>query len=71
MPNGCPCALQSQSRSLRIQYEGNVAANSRLADTDFARATALRTKNMILREFQISSMGQANLSSDLALRLLA
>ena len=35
-----------------------------------ARATALRTKNMILREFKISSMGQANLSSDLALRLL-
>ncbi len=63
--------LQSQSRSLRIQHEGNVAANSRLADTDFALEMAVSTGNTILREYQAALIAQANLSSDLALRLLA
>ena len=61
--------LQRAFKALSVNC--NVAANSRLIDTDFARETAVRTRNMIVREFQVSLMGQANLSSDLVLRLLA
>lgn len=62
--------LQSTSNNL-LNYEENMsAANSRIRDTDIAAETSEMTRNSILMQAGISVLGQANQTSQMALKLL-
>jgi flagellin len=63
--------LESGINNLRSIAENTAAANSRIRDTDFARAAADLTKNQILQQFQTAVQGQANVAASTALALLA
>lgn len=62
--------LESRSRLIGVQLEATSAAESRIADTDYALESAILTKNQILQESAIAVLGQANSSMGLVLRLL-
>jgi flagellin len=62
--------LESGIDNLRSVAENTAAANSRIRDTDFARAAADLTKNQILQQFQTAVQGQANVAAGTALALL-
>lgn len=63
--------LQSTINNLAISDENLSAANSRIRDTDFAEEVSEMTKNNILMQSGISVLGQANASSQSALKLLS
>ncbi len=63
--------LQSTINSLAISDENLSAANSRIRDADLAQEVSEMTKNNILMQAGISVLGQANQSSQAALKLLS
>jgi len=62
--------LQSGINNVQSIRENTAAANSRIRDTDFARAAADLTKSQILQQFQTAVQGQANVAASTALALL-
>jgi flagellin len=63
--------LQSTINNLAISDENLSAANSRIRDTDFAEEVSEMTKQNILMQSGISVLGQANQTSQAALKLLS
>ncbi|MFL5813879.1 MAG: flagellin [Bdellovibrionia bacterium] len=63
--------LQSTINNLAISDENLSAANSRIRDTDMAEEVSEMTKNNILMQSGISVLGQANSTSQGALKLLS
>jgi len=59
--------LQSGINNVQSIRENTAAANSRIRDTDFARAAADLTKSQILQQFQTAVQGQANVAASTAL----
>ena len=62
--------LQSTINNLQVSVENLSAANSRVRDTDIAKATAELTKNNILMQAGTSVLAQANQSTTSALTLI-
>lgn len=62
--------LQSTVNNIQISIENLSAANSRVRDTDVAKATAELTKNNILMQAGTSVLAQANQSTTSALSLI-
>jgi flagellin len=62
--------LESTISNLSTVMENVAAANSQIKDTDVAAETAELTRNQILQQAGISVLGQANLSTQVALALL-
>jgi flagellin len=62
--------LQSTINNLAINDENLSAANSRIRDTDMAEEVSEMTKHNILMQSGIAVLGQANQSSQAALKLL-
>jgi flagellin len=62
--------LQSTINNLAISDENLSAANSRIRDTDMAEEVSEMTKNNILMQSGIAVLGQANATSQGALKLL-
>jgi len=63
--------LQSTLNNLSTSDENLSAANSRIRDTDVARASSELAKNNILLQASTSTLAQANQTSGLALKLLS
>lgn len=62
--------LNSAYDNLSIQQENQMAANSRIRDTDVAQASSEVTRNQILLQAGTSVLSQANQVNQLALKLL-
>jgi flagellin len=62
--------LQSTINNLQVSVENLSSANSRVRDTDIAKATAELTKNNILMQAGTSVLAQANKSTTSALTLI-
>lgn len=62
--------LASTVDNLGVSYENLAAANSRIRDTDIASSTAELTKNNILLSASVSTLAQANMSPQMALKLI-
>jgi flagellin len=62
--------LQSTVNNIQISVENLSSANSRVRDTDVAKATAELTKNNILMQAGTSVLAQANQSTTSALQLI-
>ena len=62
--------LESTVRSLGKSIESTVEANSRIADTDYAKAISERTAQQIKEQVQIALLSQANSQPKQVLRLL-
>lgn len=62
--------MQSTINNLSISDENLSAANSRIRDADMAEETSELTKQNILMQAGVSVLGQANQSSQMALKLL-
>lgn len=62
--------MQSTISNLSISDENLSAANSRIRDADMAEETSELTKQNILMQAGVSVLGQANTSSQMALKLL-
>lgn len=62
--------LQSTVQNLSVQEENMAASNSRIRDTDFAHATAELARNNVLLQSGLSTLAQANMNSNTALKLL-
>lgn len=62
--------LQSTINNIAVSVENLSAANSRVRDTDIAKATAELTKNTILVQAGTSVLAQANKASSNALKLI-
>lgn len=62
--------LQSTTSNLSIAEENLSAANSRIRDTDVAEASAEMTRNNILLQAGVSTLSQANVKSQMALKLI-
>jgi flagellin len=62
--------LSSTIDNLGVAYENISAANSRIRDTDISQATAELTKNNILLNASVSTLSQANVAPQLALKLI-
>jgi flagellin len=62
--------LQSTVENLGVSYENLSAANSRIRDTDVAKATAESTRNNILLQSSTNVLTQANSIPNLALKLI-
>ncbi|MES2768943.1 MAG: flagellin [Bdellovibrionota bacterium] len=63
--------LQSTLSNLSISDENLSAANSRIRDTDVAKASSELAKNNILLQASTSTLAQANQTSAVALKLLS
>ncbi len=63
--------MQSTINSLAISDENLSAANSRIRDADLAQEVSEMTKNNILMQAGVSVLGQANQTSQSALKLLS
>ncbi len=63
--------LESTVNNLANVIENQSAARSRIADTDFAKATAELTRNQILQQSSMTLLSQANQTQELALSLLS
>jgi flagellin len=62
--------LEKTISNLAIFDENLSAANSRIRDTDIASETAELTRHSIMMQAGISTLGQANNISSMALKLL-
>ena len=62
--------LVSTSNNLQINSENLSAANSRIRDVDYAKASAENAKNNILAQAGTAVLGQANQQGQGALRLI-
>ena len=62
--------LENTVNNLSNIVENQTAARSRIADTDFASATAELTRHQILQQSSVTLLSQANQSQQLALTLL-
>lgn len=62
--------LTSASDNLAIQEENMAAANSRIRDTDVASASSEMVRNNILLQAGTSTLAQANVQNQLALKLI-
>ncbi len=62
--------LISTSNNLEINIENLAAANSRIRDVDYAKATAENARNNILNQAGTAVLAQANTNGQNALRLL-
>lgn len=62
--------LQSTASNLAVSEENMSAANSRIRDTDVARASAELTRNQILLTANTATLAQANQIPQLALKLI-
>lgn len=62
--------LQTTSTNLETSIENQSAANSRIRDVDFAKATAQRASNQVLKNAGTAVLSQANASGQAALRLI-
>lgn len=62
--------LSATVDNLGVSHENLAAANSRIRDTDIAQATAELTRNNILLNASVSTLSQANLSPQLAMKLI-
>lgn len=62
--------LQSTAANLAVSEENMSAANSRIRDTDVARASAELTRNQILLTANTATLAQANQIPQLALKLI-
>jgi flagellin len=62
--------LESSIRNINNQAENLSSANSRIRDVDVARETSNLTSWQILQQAGVSMLAQANMSSNLALKLL-
>jgi flagellin len=62
--------LQSTAANLAVSEENLSAANSRIRDTDVARASAELTRNQILLTANTATLAQANQIPQLALKLI-
>jgi flagellin len=62
--------LRSGIRNLQNTIENTAAANSRIRDTDVAKAAADKVKNQLLNQMGVSVQAQANISASMALHLL-
>ena len=62
--------LQSTVNNLAINDENLSAAQSRIRDADMAEEASEMTKNNILMQAGVSVLGQANSTSQYALKLL-
>ena len=63
--------LESSIRNINMTAENLSAANSRIRDVDVAKETSAMTSYQILQQAGVSVLAQANMSSGLALALLA
>ena len=62
--------LSQNVESLALRSEHNQAANSRIQDTDFAKAISEKSKSDIQSQVLISVQGQANANKGMVLQLL-
>jgi flagellin len=62
--------LQSTINNLGVYRENLSAANSRIRDADVAEETADMAKYQIMTQAGVSVLGQANMNSQMALKLL-
>jgi flagellin len=62
--------LQSTVDNLGVMHENLSAANSRIRDTDVASSTAESVRNNILLQASTSVLSQANMTPNLALKLI-
>lgn len=62
--------LTSAISNLESMRENTAAANSRIADADFATVAAMLARSQILQQAQLSTQVQANAAASLALQLL-
>jgi flagellin len=62
--------LTSTVDNLGVLEENMSAANSRIRDTDVAQASSEMTRNNILLQASTATLGQANQTSSLALKLI-
>lgn len=62
--------LASTVDNLSVMEENMSASNSRIRDTDVASASSEMTRNNILLQASTSTLAQANMSSQLALKLI-
>lgn len=62
--------LQSTVENLGVTFENLSAANSRVRDTDIANASAESVRNNILLQASTSVLSQANMTPNLALKLI-
>lgn len=62
--------LTSASDNLDIQEENMAAANSRIRDTDVAEASSAMVRSNILLQAGTSTLAQANMQNQLALKLI-
>ena len=62
--------LESTARSLGSSIDSSIEANSRIADTDYAKAISERLAQQIREQVQLALLGQANSSGAQVLRLL-
>lgn len=62
--------LNATINNLNIAHENLSAANSRIRDADIAEETAELTRNNVLMQANVASLGQANNITNLALKLL-
>lgn len=62
--------LQSTSDNIAVMNENLAAANSRIRDTDIAEASSDQTRNAILMQASTGVLSQANMTSQLALKLI-
>ena len=62
--------LTSTVDNLGVLEENMSAANSRIRDTDVASASSEMTRNNILLQASTATLGQANVSNQLALKLI-
>ena len=61
---------KKQAHTRRKEKENMSAANSRIRDTDVAQASSEMTRNNILLQASTATLGQANQTSSLALKLI-
>jgi flagellin len=62
--------LQSTISNIAVLRENTEAANSRIRDTDMAEATTELTRQNILTQANVSMLAQAQMTPQLALKLL-
>jgi len=63
--------LQSTIANLEVKTENLSAANSRIRDTDIAQASAQLAQDNILSQSSASVLAQANMSNQMALKLIS
>lgn len=62
--------LQSTSDNIAVMNENLSAANSRIRDTDVAQASSEQARNALLMQASTGVLAQANMNSQLALKLI-